>query len=445
MTNLGNTVLGRMLLKEKPSKGWSSPQAIEGFKRMFSTYHAQVSNPILKEGTDLYQIKGIFGTKQEIQPDLKKHFAEYERLGLITTANSISSLDEAIDAIGHENRINPIKYLKEATIDLTGLCNLKCRHCYRGGSHEGEYGLSVEQLKEALNPLFTAGVKQFTFTGGEPTLRAKDLITLIDYINRNSYPKRIAVLSNGAFPKPHELVQELAQRDHVFLQLSLDSYEREATDHNRGVPGTFAKVKKVVQLSKKEGLPVTLQVHMLGNNRSEEAQANSEYFGNNVHSVSETKGMLMFGNAVENGHLPSYKHFITLGGLSPKYSHNAGWCKGFTRPTRLIIRADGEVTNCNYTYALPEEFGNLNSSSMVDIINNIQGTRAYEMFKDGSIESYQEELDKNIFGRRFSTSCEPMALTLAYGMIKEKLIREGAKDPVAQANLEVARKYKYAH
>jgi MoaA/NifB/PqqE/SkfB family radical SAM enzyme len=231
----------------------------------------------------------------------------------------------------------------------------------------------------------------------------------------------------------------------VILQLSLDSYEQEETDKNRGVPGTFAKVKKLVQISKRENLPVTIQAHLLGSNGSGEAEANKEYFGNNVHSLSEVQGMLMFGNAVENGFPPSYKHFITLGGLKPKYDHRAGWCKGFTRPSRLIIRANGEVTNCNYTYALPEEFGNLNASSMIDIINHIQGTRIYQMFKDGSIEAYQNELDKSIFERRFSTSCEPMALTLVYGMIKERLVKEGARDPVANANLEVARKYKYVH
>ena len=80
---------------------------------------------------------------------------------------------------------------------------------------------------------------------------------------------------------------------------------------------------------------------------------------------------------------------------------------------------------------------------MASILNDVQNARMATMFKDGSIETYQNELDRSLFPKEFSSSCEVVVLALAYGLTKEGLIKSGSKNPQKEANLEVAKTYKF--
>src|SRR3989339_185113 len=135
----------------------------------------------------------------------------------------------------------------------------------------------------------------------------------------------------------------------------------------------------------------------------------------------------------------------TFGELSHLKSDKDGWCDGFTEPGTIIIRPTGVVGNCLQSYATPEQFGSLRVQTMAQIVNNIQNTRVYKMFKDGRIERYQHEIDISLFPEKFSRSCEPVIITLAYGVTKERLMEQGMKEEEAQktANEDVARKYGY--
>jgi hypothetical protein len=48
-----------------------------------------------------------------------------------------------------------------------------------------------------------------------------------------------------------------------------------------------------------------------------------------------------------------------------------------------------------------------------------------------------------LFQKPFSGSCEIAVITAAYGLVKERLMREGVENPVQMANQEVARMYKF--
>jgi sulfatase maturation enzyme AslB (radical SAM superfamily) len=477
LTNLGNLTLGSMLDLEsiykensslrrgRLSKLWDSEDQMNLFHHLFGIYFAKDQESIVIKDADSYLLlKKIskhsrFAKAHKINYDLKR----FLDLGLIRTVQDARPIEETIQDIKKDEYTNPIKYLNRLYLELTELCNLNCGHCYRGGSRE-EYGLSIEEIKKTLEPLLRAGIRSMAITGGEATLRRDDLFHILDYvspflvvegISEGKKPDLpIGILTNGYFENQREFVKKVKTYGNVSIQASLDSFEEEKTDRNRGKKGVFAKVKSLAQICKEE--EVCLYLSMLSGCEfsdydrlktyqfTEEEKENMEFFGGKVHRIG-ISGITILGNAAQQNfeHLKLKSTNNYFGSLSHSKKHHDGWCKGFTRPTQLNIRPNGNVGTCDNAYGFPEESGNLKSTSMIEILNGIQNTRIYQMFKDGSIEQYQHELDKSLFPKTFIGSCEVVTLTAAYGLTKERLMRQGVENPVQMANEEVARTYKF--
>jgi hypothetical protein len=525
LTNLGNLTLRNLLRLDKEyrenaelkraklRKLWANKFDMGAFQEFFSSYHSNHPEPLAVEDSKESTALQRFG-----------------EMGLVRFEERTDALEKMAEDIQLDEYKNPARYVRSTTVELTGLCNLRCKHCYRGGSREGEHGLPADEIKRALEPLLRAGISYIMFTGGEPTLRKSDLLEVVDYASQfmelkgvsaeerlqyefgkpnpavedilqtrlykelrkqlmkqltipedellpgqwnicdKSTPQdvekmlrdqakehlmfkqkpselnldSIAVLSNGFFEEQRELVRKLKSYGNVSMQTSLDSYDEETTDRNRGRRGVFAHVKSLAEISGEEEFDLSIQGHNLRGRQTPKSRKAYKIF-NEQFLIRDIEGMLQLGNAVQNGFKTRDTRASNnrIGDLSSSKRHGDGWCKGFTRPDDIHIRPTGNVGNCLYAYAVPEEFGNLSTQSMAEIINGIQDTRVYQMFKDGRIEQYQHELDKSLFPKVFSKSCEPMILTLTYGVIKERLIEQGVGNPVQRANEEVAKIYKF--
>lgn|GEM_PF-4409220 len=542
LTNLGNLTLGNLLAldkkyaenagqkRKKLSQLWASEQAMDSFQGLFTQYHSTSADRFLVRGGESYFLRD---TQSQIDAQLDQNTAqlidEFSDLGLVRFTPATNSLEETIASLQKDRTANPARDLNRAIVELTGACNLTCGHCYRGGSRRGEYGLSAEKIKEALTPLLRAGIRGITVTGGEPTLRRKDLLDMIGFASQYlelkgvsaeerlrakyktstptiddvlntpkfvslkerlmaqlSVPKdrlfvgdwnicdqntpkdvdellrqdaeaalkydgqvsaanldRLAVLSNGFFDSPRELVRTLKAYG-VSMQISLDSFNETTTDQNRGRPGVFRRVKELATIAREEGFDLDICAQDIGGTNTHRERANRRYFERRAEVWVLGSGMYQIGNAVRSGFSPgtSLTPHNYLGSLSPDGAGRDGWCTGWTAPKDIHIKPTGVVGNCLLAYAVPEEFGNLRQTPMADIINEIQNSRVYAMFTDGSIERYQHELDPSLFPEVFKSSCEVMAITLTYGAIKERLIAHGVRNPVAIANRAVAKIYK---
>ncbi|MFA5050363.1 MAG: radical SAM protein [Candidatus Micrarchaeia archaeon] len=537
LTNLGNLALLNLVninegysvnsrsKQAKLAKLWPSERAMNTFKNMFAPYHLPQVEPILVKDESGY-LKQYNSGASRLDYYESNLIEEFRKLNLVELGAEDMSFQIASQQINVLKRQNPIKHIHSAIIELTGLCNLNCRHCYRGGSRNDEFGLSVKELKGALEPLLMVGIDEIMLTGGEPTLRREDLLELVtwasqfmvlqdatteekmrytygipspsvdDVLETESFlalkrklmgqlalPKSqikcgdrnicnentvddvlkmlslaaeasirvtknisvrkdsITILTNGCFTEQRELVTQLKEFGNVILQTSLDSYNEEITDSNRGRKGVFSNVKQLVAICKEAGVDLDITALNMGGVNTEGEKANKNYFEKNTH-VIEFNGLLQLANARSNGFTQSASlEKISLGDLNPAKRPHKGWCKGFTHPDTIHIRPNGNVGNCLYAYAVPEEFGNIHQTSMAGILNRVQDSRIYQMFMDGRIEQYQHELDKTLFSREFVGSCEAIILTLTYGQIKERLIAEGATDPIQIANQQVAEMY----
>jgi len=474
LTNLGNLTLGSMLdieqiykensplRVERLAELWNSKTEMAMFHQLFAMYHLVKENSFLtKEGN--YYVKRDDPQYEDRLKGINQFIQRYKQLGLVRFVPDSRPLEVINQDVKRDEYANPIKYLNNVIVELTGLCNLNCGHCYRGGSKKEEYGLSVEEIKKALEPLLRAGIIGFAFLGGEPTLREDDLFEIIDYVSPFLLPSigeeksknpetTIGVYTSGYFNNQREFVRRLKSYGNVGMEASLDCYDEQKTDKNRG-KGFFARVKSLAKICKEEGLELRLGMlcdsefldrdRVINHLLTEEETKNMEFFYN-MGVKLKAFPITQLGNIVQANVKPvimSQNNYF--GALSPSKKHHDGWCKGFTRPDRLHIRPTGNVGNCDFAYGFPEEFGNLKSSSMIEILNGIQNTRIYRMFKDGSIEQYQHELDKSLFDTTFSGCCEVVVITATYGLIKERLIQQGAENPIKRASQEVARTYKF--
>ncbi len=78
--------------------------------------------------------------------------------------------------------------INEIRWDITGKCNLKCRHCqaslyYENERKKGNQDLSLDEVKIVIDKIKMSGVKKIGILGGEPMMR-NDLIEILKYMNK---------------------------------------------------------------------------------------------------------------------------------------------------------------------------------------------------------------------------------------------------------------------
>ena len=137
-------------------------------------------------------------------------------------------------------------------LDPTSACNLRCTGCWAA-----EYGhklnLSLETIDSIIRQGKELGCYMYIYTGGEPLVRKKDLITLCEM-----HPDcEFLSFTNGTLID-EDFCQELLRVKNFVPAISLEGFE-EANDSRRG-EGVYQKVMRAMTLLKKNALPFGLSV-----------------------------------------------------------------------------------------------------------------------------------------------------------------------------------------
>ncbi|OGC34782.1 hypothetical protein A2311_06515 [candidate division WOR-1 bacterium RIFOXYB2_FULL_48_7] len=390
--------------------------------------------------------------------------AEWEKLGLISFLTANRRLSALADEIKTASLQNPLRIVKGVVVELTGLCNLNCRHCLKGGSHPEEYGLPAETIAEALKPLLRAGINEIEFTGGEVTLRQNDLFTLIDFVKdylllEHERPFKLGemfddlfITHNGTVKDPKEFLLRLLPFPGIRLQVSLDTLDPASMEMNRQRPGLFARVMYLAILSQQLGFPKHRVSFVLNSAlREPDKDWEADFCAPFRQRLGMFPYIIQLGNAVKNG-LPHTDHFycgipqpLGFADLSPGKPNMCGWCHGYVKPKEIYIRPTGSVGNCPYAYGLPEEFGSLSDRPMAEILNNLQRSLPYQLFTTGAIAEAAGQMDSTAFPGPFASSCEPIVLAHCYVQLFRRYQAAGDNEVIARAKatLETARRYKY--
>ncbi|MHA1647744.1 MAG: radical SAM protein [Promethearchaeota archaeon] len=131
-------------------------------------------------------------------------------------------------------------------MDPTSACNLHCTGCWAA-----EYGksnnLSFDLMDRIIREGKELGTYWYLFSGGEPTLRRKELIQLA----RKHNDCYFLAFTNGTMID-EKFAKELAEVGNFTLAVSVEGFEEE-TDFRRG-KGTYRKLIQGMKLLKKYGV-----------------------------------------------------------------------------------------------------------------------------------------------------------------------------------------------
>lgn len=125
--------------------------------------------------------------------------------------------------------------LQNLIIEVTRKCNMKCRHCLRGGAQS--VNIDLKHITTLLQQ--TDEIYQVTFTGGEPSLNVEALKHFIKEAKRNNvYVGSFYIATNGKrvtldfLSACLELYALCEDKEMCSLQVSNDMYHMEEFRYN---------------------------------------------------------------------------------------------------------------------------------------------------------------------------------------------------------------------
>lgn len=143
--------------------------------------------------------------------------------------------------------------LYSATLELTYMCNEKCKHCYVAGEKRQE--LTTEKIKTVLDELYDMNVFNLIFTGGEIFTR-KDCFDILEY----AYSKRflIDIFTNGTLLDGKDFIRLKSYHPRC-IHFSVYSHISKKHDAITQTPGSFNKTIKAIETCTTIGIPVNIK------------------------------------------------------------------------------------------------------------------------------------------------------------------------------------------
>ncbi|NLL71361.1 MAG: radical SAM protein [Epulopiscium sp.] len=132
-------------------------------------------------------------------------------------------------------------------MDPTSACNLKCIGCW-AAEYGDKLSMDYDTLDSIINQGKELGVYFYIYSGGEPLVRKKDIISLCE----KHADCMFLSFTNGTLID-EAFADEMLRVKNFVPAISVEGFE-EATDFRRG-KGTFAAVKKAMEILKAKKLP----------------------------------------------------------------------------------------------------------------------------------------------------------------------------------------------
>lgn len=157
-------------------------------------------------------------------------------------------------------------------------CNLSCSFCLEGSKPGDErlQRIHFDDVRPFIDEAVELGVKQFSFTGGEPFV-VRDLVPILDYAL--TY-RPCLVLTNGTDPLIRRLaeIKSFKQKPHALqFRVSLDHFEPRIHDAERG-EGMFERAMEGVRRLAGMGFSVSVACRQSGETPFEISAGFSDLF-----------------------------------------------------------------------------------------------------------------------------------------------------------------------
>lgn len=141
------------------------------------------------------------------------------------------------------------------TFEITPVCNLRCHFCYVAiDPYRGPY-LDTAHMQRALDVIAEAGVLFLTLTGGEIFAR-RDFLDIYRYARGKGFI--ITLFTNATMVTP-EHARVLADEPPHAVEVSIYGADAEHYEGTTGIPGSFVRFERGVQLLQEAGLDPLLK------------------------------------------------------------------------------------------------------------------------------------------------------------------------------------------
>jgi MoaA/NifB/PqqE/SkfB family radical SAM enzyme len=153
-------------------------------------------------------------------------------------------------------------------IDMTSACNLHCTGCW-AAEYGNKLNLTFDELDDIINQAKELGVYTFIMSGGEPFVRADDMLKLAEKHNDCVF----SPFTNGTLIT-EEIADRMLEVGNIVPAISIEGYEDE-NDFRRG-KGTYQKILRGMKILKDKGLPFGTSLCYTSKNT--DRLASSEFF-----------------------------------------------------------------------------------------------------------------------------------------------------------------------
>jgi radical SAM protein with 4Fe4S-binding SPASM domain len=160
------------------------------------------------------------------------------------------------------------KSVSWAVIELTDFCNFNCAWCYASTGCKSEIRrrqMSLADLKKLIRSLADSGVRQVTYSGGEPTMYPH-IREAIRYAKNHGM---VVHMNTNGYLLTRKLVRDLTRLGLSQMEINIDSIDPEKHDRIRGKKGSFRKVIEALKLTKEAGITCVVQTVMTSENENE--------------------------------------------------------------------------------------------------------------------------------------------------------------------------------
>jgi MoaA/NifB/PqqE/SkfB family radical SAM enzyme len=140
--------------------------------------------------------------------------------------------------------------------ELTGHCNMKCRHCYNRSGELPADIMTVERWKDLAKELVEhGGIFECILSGGEPLLLGSGLFDIMDVLHDDG---TVFMLISNGFLMTKEIVKRLKKYRYKWIQISIDGSQAETHDNLREVKGSWEKAVNAALMVADAGIPLAI-------------------------------------------------------------------------------------------------------------------------------------------------------------------------------------------
>jgi len=175
---------------------------------------------------------------------------------------------EENDAVEKAKSFEKRRRLAWVIIEVTDACNFNCIWCYANsgyGTERKRTNMPLEKLKMLLGMLAEAGVRQITYSGGEPTIYPH----IREAVGMAKEMGFIVHMNTNGFMFTRGFTRELKALGLTQIQTNIDSVNPGKHDYIRGMPGSFERAVKALKNASEAGITAVSQTVLTSLNEEE--------------------------------------------------------------------------------------------------------------------------------------------------------------------------------